>query len=148
MPIVREKAGDLFDSQADTYVITVNTIGAMGKGIARTARNTVPGLYKAYRHKCTRQGFKVDELWLYRSDFRANILCFPTKREWWFNSRPEWIEANLQTLLDTYESLGIERLAIPPLGAKNGGLDYDTVVRPLMYSYLDKMEIPVEIWLG
>ena len=39
---------DLFDIQADTKVITINLCGAMGAGVAKTARDTIPGLYKHY----------------------------------------------------------------------------------------------------
>ena len=40
---------DLFNITADTKVITINLCGAMGAGVAKTARDTIPGLYKHYK---------------------------------------------------------------------------------------------------
>jgi O-acetyl-ADP-ribose deacetylase (regulator of RNase III) len=44
--------GDLFQSGCEAAVVTVNCVGAMGKGIAETVRDRWPAYYAAYRRDC------------------------------------------------------------------------------------------------
>ena len=55
------------------------------------------------------------------------------------------IEKGLQWLVDNYEKCGIKSLAMPALGCGNGGLNWKDI-GPLLYKYLGKMNIPVEIY--
>lgn len=146
MGIILETKGNIFNSQAQTITVTINTVGAMGKGLARYARDHVPGLYEAYRAAIKRQEIQIDTLWGFTPAEGPQILCFPTKREWWYPSERVWIEDNLISLVQDYKALGIESLAVPPLGCNNGGLNYADDIRELMYTHLDQLPIPVEIW--
>ncbi|MBF4359574.1 macro domain-containing protein, partial [Vibrio anguillarum] len=56
------------------------------------------------------------------------IINFPTKRHWRGASRIEDIDSGLSALVNDIQRLGIKSIAIPPLGAGLGGLDW-TVVR-------------------
>jgi len=59
------------------------------------------------------------------------IIHFPTKRHWRQPSRIEWVREGLEDLVRVVRELGIESIAIPPLGCGNGGLDWEQV-RPLI----------------
>jgi hypothetical protein len=55
------------------------------------------------------------------------IINFPTKQHWRSPSRIEWIAEGLQDLRRVVEQLGIRSIALPALGAGNGGLNWQDV---------------------
>jgi O-acetyl-ADP-ribose deacetylase (regulator of RNase III) len=57
------------------------------------------------------------------------VINFPTNRHWRSNSRIEDIDAGLATLVTDVLRLGINSIAVPPLGCGLGGLD-SSHVRP------------------
>lgn len=145
MPIVSEHKGDVFKTAAQTVVCTVNLVGVMGAGVAKAYKEKYPAAFLSYKTACVR-GFSVGQLLLQRLPDGRLGLCFPTKKHWKNGSELEWIEIGLQKLLATYKQLGITSMAFPPLGCGNGGLDYKTQVRPLMFKYLSQMEdVTIEI---
>ena len=74
-------SGDLFQSDAQTIVNTVNCVGVMGKGIALEYKRRFPDMYYKYRELCIKKLFNVGQLWLYKTDGKW-ILNFPTKQHW------------------------------------------------------------------
>ncbi len=73
------------------------------------------------------------------------MLNFPTKRQWRYKSKIEYLEAGLKEFLSTYRDSGIKSIAFPVLGASNGGLDEEESLS-VMRKYLDRCDIPVEIY--
>lgn len=138
--------GDLFTSPAQTLVNTVNTVGVMGKGIAKEFKFFFPEMFEAYRDMCDRGELKVGKLLLYRTPHKM-ILNFPTKRHWRQRSRVADLELGLQSFVAGYERNGIISVAFPQLGCGNGELDWETQVRPLMERYLGSLPIDVYIHL-
>jgi O-acetyl-ADP-ribose deacetylase (regulator of RNase III) len=138
--------GDLFDSPAQVLVNTVNTVGVMGKGIARRFKRAFPEMFKEYQALCEAGELQVGRLWIYRGPERW-VLNFPTKKHWRSPSRPEYVEAGLQRFAQTYAEAGITQIAFPQLGCGNGELDWESQVRPLMEQYLTKLPIDVFVHL-
>lgn len=62
-------------------------------------------------------------------DGGKTIINFPTKRHWKGPSELEYIESGSVSLVLMVQSLGIESIAVPPLGCGLGGLDWN-MVRP------------------
>ena len=56
-------ACDLFLSPARVLVNTVNTVGVMGKGIAKSFRQVYPDMFERYQQLCERDAFDIGELW-------------------------------------------------------------------------------------
>ena len=139
-------AGSLFSSPAQVLVNTVNTQGVMGKGIAAEFKHIYPKMFEQYRNLCEHQRIDVSVLWIYKTPHKW-ILNFPTKKHWRNPSKPEYIEAGLRKFYDNYVRLGIHSVAFPALGCGNGGLEWDTVVKPMMEKYLKKVTIDVFIHL-
>jgi O-acetyl-ADP-ribose deacetylase (regulator of RNase III) len=133
----------LFDSPAQTLVNTVNTVGVMGKGIAKSFRERYPKMFDEYRRLCTANKLSIGNLHLWKSDDRW-VLNFPTKTTWRLPSKIDYIEAGLETFARNYASMGVTSVSFPPLGCGNGNLNWDEV-RPLMEMYLSKLSIPVYI---
>jgi O-acetyl-ADP-ribose deacetylase (regulator of RNase III) len=116
----------------------------MGAGLAYEFRLREPRMYEKYRALCEKNALDIGKLWLYRGKER-DVLNFPTKKHWRFPSKIAYIEAGLEKFMRTYRQKGITSIAFPLLGADKGGLGADEVL-PLMRRYLEKADIPVEIW--
>ena len=67
--MVTVRIGDLFTSQAQTLVNTVNCVGIMGKGIALEFKKRFPDMFKDYTHRCEREEVRLGERYLYRGLF-------------------------------------------------------------------------------
>lgn len=131
--------GDMFSSPAQVLVNTVNTVGVMGKGVALTFKKIYPDMYDQYKIFCDNRQLTIGKLQLYKTPGKW-ILNFPTKENWRNPSKLEYIEAGLKKFCNTYKEKGIKSIAFPMLGCGNGGLDFETQVKPLMDKYLSSLD--------
>jgi len=138
--------GDLFESPAHVLVNTVNTVGVMGKGIAKKFKKIYPEMFKQYQQLYEENKLTIGKLWIYRTSNKW-ILNFPTKTTWRKPSELEYIEKGLQTFVNNYSEYGITSIAFPPLGCGNGELDWEKQVKPVMEKYLKKLGIDIFIYL-
>ena len=137
---------NLFDSDAQVLVNTVNTVGVLGKGIAKEFKKQYPDMFERYKELCEEEKFDIGNLWPYNiPDSDRLILNFPTKKHWRSRSKVEYIESGLRKFTQTYEDKGITSISFPMLGSSNGGLDWETEVKPLMEKYLK--DLPIEVWV-
>ncbi|MER9596682.1 MULTISPECIES: macro domain-containing protein [unclassified Mesorhizobium] len=133
----------VFESPAQTLVNTVNTVGVMGKGIAKEFKSRYPRMYSEYRELCDQRALNVGQIHLWRSDTRW-VLNFPTKTTWKLPSKIEYIQQGLAKFVDSYKALSISSASFPPLGCGNGNLEWSEV-RPIMEDYLSRVDIPIYI---
>lgn len=138
-------SGNIFRSEADTLVNTVNCVGVMGKGIALQFKKQYPDMYKDYVEECKAGHIKLGKLYFYRRYLKPNILLFPTKYDWRSVSKLSDIENGLKDLELNYKHWGIKSIAVPPLGCGLGGLEWKVVGRTL-YRYLKNLDISVEMY--
>lgn len=139
--------GDLFESPAQVLVNTVNTVGVMGKGIAKRFKEIYPAMFGEYQDLCERGVLTIGGLHLFKTPHKW-ILNIPTKKHWRQASRVEYVEAGLKTFAGMYSEAGIHSVAFPALGCGNGQLDYRGQVEPLMRHYLKRLPIDVFIYTG
>ncbi|WP_313015314.1 macro domain-containing protein [Brevundimonas sp.] len=140
--MIRYTSGNLFESGAEALVNTVNTVGVMGKGIALMFKEAFPENFKAYDLACKRDEVVVGKVFVTRrSDMLGPqwIINFPTKKHWRYPSKVEWIEEGLNDLKRFIVENGVRSIALPPLGAGNGGLDW-TLVRPRIEAALGDLQ--------
>jgi O-acetyl-ADP-ribose deacetylase (regulator of RNase III) len=137
--------GDLFASQAQTRVNTVNCVGIMGKGVAQEFKQRYPAMFEDYAARCERKQVRLGEPYLYREASGTLIVNFPTKDHWRSPSRLSDIERGLDYFAKNYVKWGIKSAAFPPLGCGNGGLTWDEV-GPLIYGKLRHLNIDVEVF--
>jgi O-acetyl-ADP-ribose deacetylase (regulator of RNase III) len=137
--------GDLFNSEAQTLVNTVNCVGVMGKGIALEFSTRFPAMYRDYVKRCADGNVQLGKPYLYSDLISKWIINFPTKQHWRSVSRLEDIVTGLEYLQEHFASWGVTSLAVPPLGSGNGGLEW-SVVGPTLYRYLSRLPIPVELY--
>jgi len=143
--MVRVIVGDIFASRAQTLVNTVNCVGVMGAGIALEFKRRFPEYYEDYRERCKQGKVKLGSPYLYKRLGPPWILSFPTKDHWRSMTRLDDIVRGLEWIQKHYKEWGIESLAVPPLGAGHGQLEW-RVVGPTLYRYLKLMDIPVELY--
>jgi O-acetyl-ADP-ribose deacetylase (regulator of RNase III) len=128
--MIEDARGNLLQADAEALVNTVNTVGYMGKGIALQFKQAFPENFRQYARAAKRGDVKPGQMFVVPTGFVANpryIINFPTKRHWRGRSRIEDIEAGLKALVGEIQRLGIQSVAIPPLGCGNGGLDWRDV---------------------
>lgn len=127
--MIRFKRGDILEEKVDALVNTVNCVGVMGRGVALQFKNEWPLNFRAYAAACTRGDVQPGRMFVFetsRSQPRF-IVNFPTKRHWRGKSRIEDIESGLRALVAEVRQRGIISIALPPLGAGLGGLDWKEV---------------------
>lgn len=137
--------GDIFYSPAQVLVNPVNTVGAMGSGLAYDFKRFFPEMFEQYKDICQRDEFDVGQLILYRTAHKW-ILNFPTKRHFRAESKLEYLEEGLKKFARLYADLNINSISFPAIGTGEGKLDWNEV-RPLMEAYLEPLPIQVYIHL-
>src|SRR5690606_36901358 len=118
------------EAKAEALVNTVNTVGVMGKGIALMFKERFAENYRLYAAAC-----KADEVVtgkMFVTEVRESegprwIVNFPTKRHWRSPSQIAWIIEGLHDLRRFVIENKVISIAIPPLGAGNGGLPWASV---------------------
>jgi len=140
--------GNILDSDCDALVNTVNTVGVMGKGIAKQFKDRYPSNYYAYRKACAAGELCIGGLLITQDlDQRGprTIVNFPTKKHWRNPSKYEYITSGLAALKLAIQEKAIASIAIPPLGCGHGGLQW-IQVRPMIADALSDLEVHVVIY--
>ena len=135
--------GNLLQSPAQVLVNPINTAGMMSKG---HFRRLYPAMLEQYRQLCEQQRLRIGDLWLYKTPHKW-ILNFPTRAHWRDVVKLDNIELGLEQFAAIYAEQGIVSASFPMIGAGLGGLDWQSVVRPLLEHYLEPLPIPVFIHL-
>ena len=142
--MIIEKRGNIFTTKAQTIVNTINCVGVMGAGIAYEFRLRHKEMFVRYVELCENKQIDIGKLWIYKNGDKK-ILNFPTKYDWRYPSKEEYLHKGLEKFVDTYKQRGVESIAFPLLGAQQGGLSEKKSME-IMYHYLSKCDIDVEIW--
>lgn len=130
--------GDIFKSDAEAIVNTVNCVGVMGRGLALRFKKEFPDNFKAYKAACERHQMKPGKMFVYETGTLTNpkyIINFPTKRHWRGKSRMEDIDSGLAALTEEIKKREIRSIAVPALGSSLGGLNW-TEVRQRIHAAL------------
>lgn len=130
--MIETTTGDILTADAEALVNTVNCVGIMGRGIALQFRKAFPDNFKAYEAVCKRHELQPGQMFVFETGQLTSpryIINFPTKRHWKGKSQLADIVSGLQSLVAEVRRLGIQSVAIPPLGCGQGGLDW-AEVRP------------------
>jgi O-acetyl-ADP-ribose deacetylase (regulator of RNase III) len=139
--------GDIFNSNAEAWIVPVNVQGSMGAGLAMAFKFRYVHLFLEYKDLCDKKKISVGKVVFFEQKVKPIpkwIVLFPTKKEWAKLSKIEYIEDGLVHLELELENYKIKSLAMPALGCGRGGLPwYD--VKALIQHKLSNS--PVEIML-
>lgn len=147
--MIKYITGDLLGSEAEALVNTVNTVGVMGKGIALQFKKQFPHNAKVYQKACKDKLLNIGDILVVEDNSLINgkkfIINFPTKKHWRNPSEYEYIELGLKKLVEIIEEYKIKSIAIPPLGAGNGGLNWHKV-KSMLVEKLSNIDCEIHIY--
>lgn len=116
----------------------------MGKGNALEFKKLFPGIEKKLAGYLKQYGNRAFNLGNYRLQSSINgdyvdikILTCPTKHNWKENSDLTLITKSCQELVEMCDKFKIETCFLPVPGCGNGGLNYKTIVKPVLELMLD-----------
>lgn len=141
--------GNLLEADVDALVNTVNTVGVMGKGIALMFKERFPKNMQEYADACKSGEVQTGKMFVTSTDELVGakwVVNFPTKKHWRAKSQMSWIEEGLQDLKRFILESDIQSIAIPPLGAGNGGLDWNDVKPRIEQALGDLQDINIIIY--
>lgn len=130
--------GDIFKSEADCLINTVNCEGFMGKGVAYQFKLRFPENNVDYVKACKNGTLSIGSLHYY-VEAGKTIINFPTKDKWREKSKIDYIIKGLEELINLLPKLNVHTIAMPPLGCGNGGLAWKEV-KTLIYEKLKCLE--------
>lgn len=110
--------GDLFNAPETYKVVTVNTVGAMGRGIALSCKERYPKIYRDYQQACRKKLYFPDDVMVFEEE---KVILLATKHDWKAPSSVELITLGLHALKRNLALLNAP-VALPPLGMVNGWL--------------------------
>lgn len=125
--MIRFTQGNLLEANVEALVNTVNTVGVMGKGIALMFKERFAENYRLYAAACKAKQVETGKMFVtpvQELDGPRWIVNFPTKRHWKAPSKMEWVVEGLADLHTFILENQIKSIAVPPLGAGNGGLEW------------------------
>lgn len=146
--MIRLSTGNMFDAPVEALVNTVNLVGVMGKGVALQFKERFMENFELYKEACLHHtigignSLVVDAVWNGRN---IKIINFPTKIHWRNPSELRYVEQGLDNLIDLIAKHNIRSIAIPPLGAGNGGLDWQ-IVKPLILEKLGHLDCDILLY--
>lgn len=147
--MIKYVTGNILDSKAQAIINTVNTVGVMGKGIALQFKKAYPNNYKSYSLACKNDEVKVGKMFVTTdsniSSGEKIVINFPTKQHWRNPSDYGYIEDGLDDLLEVIRQNQIKSIAIPPLGAGNGGLKWERV-KKIIEDKLNGLDIEILVY--
>ena len=140
--------GNLLEARTEALVNTVNTVGVMGKGIALMFKERFAENFRHYAAACKAKQVQTGKMFVtqvHELDGPRWIVNFPTKQHWRAPSRMEWVIEGLQDLRRFLTEQQVKSIAIPPLGAGNGGLEW-TEVRAQIERALGDLDIDILVF--
>ncbi len=144
--MIRFVNGSLFDSDAQTLVNPVNTVGVSGAGLAKVFKRRYPNAVRAYERAAKAGAVCVGALLFpEKTPDGKQILFFPTKDHWRDPSEMRWISDGLGRFAEIYREFDVTSVAFPALGCGNGGLEWREVKR-IMTWHLGPLDIPISIY--
>ncbi len=149
MAEIELRTGDILKASAEAIVNTVNCVGIMGRGIALQFKKAFPANFRAYALACEANEVQPGKMFVFDTGAFTNpryIINFPTKRHWKGKSRIEDIDSGLIALAREVRERGIKSIAVPPLGAGLGGLDWNDVRPRIVAALHDIPDLDVLIY--
>lgn len=141
--------GNLLEARVEALVNTVNTVGVMGKGIALMFKERFADNFQRYAAACKAKQVHTGKMFVtevHELDGPRWIVNFPTKQHWRAPSQMAWVVEGLQDLRRFLIENKVKSIAIPPLGAGNGGLDWAAVRKQIELALSDLADVDIIVF--
>ncbi|MFK7669720.1 Appr-1-p processing protein [Pseudomonas lundensis] len=146
--MIRFTQGNLLEAKTEALVNTVNTVGVMGKGIALMFKERFAENYRLYSAACKAGEVETGKVHITAVNELEGprwIVNFPTKRHWRSPSQMVWVTEGLHDLRRFLIKNQVKSVAVPPLGAGNGGLKWPEV-REQIIAVLSDLDVDVLVF--
>jgi O-acetyl-ADP-ribose deacetylase (regulator of RNase III) len=120
------KVGDLVRSDEPVLAHGCNTAGVMGAGIARQIREEIPEAFRAYQNEMPHALGSAQYVWT----GTRSVFNLMTQRVPGPDARYGAITMAFANMAEIMFHQGLDRVAIPKIGAGIGGLDFEGDVVP------------------
>jgi O-acetyl-ADP-ribose deacetylase (regulator of RNase III) len=131
MPAIFEK-GDLFHTDGlRTYAHGCDCAGQMDKGIAVAFKKKWPLMYEEYRARCQDGRFRLGDVFVW-SEGDEVVYNLAIQEQSTQKAKVTALTKSLKTTAELAQKAGIERVALPRIGAGQGGLDWPRVKKILL----------------
>ena len=147
--MIHYTTGNLLEAPVDALVNTVNTVGVMGKGIALMFKERYPKNMKQYAIACKEKRVVTGKIFVTETQELIGpkwIINFPTKQHWRAKTQMQWVIDGLEDLRQFIVENKIASIAIPPLGAGNGGLKWQDVKPQIESALIDLDHVDVYLY--
>ncbi len=120
-------------------IVKTNGRAVMGRGIALEAdkRFQLSALLGAYLRQFGNRAFWMGTRKDTKTGRHVSVVTFPTKRDWRDPSELELIRRSCEQVTAIADKFGLKRVYLPCPGCANGGLDWETQVKPVIEPLLD-----------
>ncbi len=152
--MIEFKKGNILKDNSDAIINTVNCVGVMGKGLALQFKNNFPENFQLYKAACDKGLVKTGKMFITQIPNPEPlplattkwIINFPTKNHWRNDSELEYVDQGLIDLTAQIKALGLKSIAIPPLGAGLGGLNWDIVKEKIIQALSCLSDVKVSVY--
>ena len=138
----------MFDADTEALVNTVNLKGVMGKGVALQFKERFKANFRRYQGACRSGEIGIGRALVVADSYNGRnqlIINLPTKVDWRHHSEYAYIESGLANLREIIASRKIKSVAMPALGAGNGGLDWIRV-REMIVENLSDVDCEIFVY--
>jgi O-acetyl-ADP-ribose deacetylase (regulator of RNase III) len=119
--------GDLFAAEgARAWAHGCNCAGAMGAGIAVEFKRRFPRMFEEYRLRCADGRFGLGDVFVW-SEGDLTVYNLGTQEHWRKKAQLPALARAVGRMVSLAENGGVERVALPRIGAGLGGLDWPKV---------------------
>lgn len=128
---IYSKIGDITLATEDCIISAANTVGVMGKGVAKAIKTRYPWCYHPYKKACANNEIEPGDIFVVKIEGLERdspiIIHAATKKHWRNKSKIEWVIRCFKNLRDYAEDNQCRSMAVPKLGCGLGGLDWKDV---------------------
>jgi O-acetyl-ADP-ribose deacetylase (regulator of RNase III) len=119
--------GDLFAAEGiRAWAHGCNCAGAMGAGIAVEFKRRFPRMFDEYRLRCADGRFGLGDVFVW-SEGERTVYNLGTQEHWRKKAQLPALTRAVGRMVSLAEKSGIDRVALPRIGAGLGGLDWPKV---------------------
>ncbi len=141
---VKLLVNNLFQSKSQSLVNTVTRRDDMDRGLALEFKKRFPEMYEDFIRRQRTNKIRVGQPYVYRY-LISWIVNFPMNESWDSEIDLDDVVSGLVFIERHYVEWGISSLAVPSIGCGKGQLEW-SLVGPTLYHYLDRLDIPVELY--
>lgn len=119
--------GDLFSTDdVRAYAHGCNCAGAMGAGIAVEFKRRFPRMFEEYQQRCADGRFGLGDVFVW-SEGDLVVYNLGTQEHWRKKATLPALTSAVGKMVALAEKGGVDRVALPRIGAGLGGLDWPKV---------------------